>query len=358
MRRLSPSLRFWKEKIVAFVEQRGQWYRVIFRYQGKRFTHTLKTQDRSVAEGLKGGIEKTLMLLGQKLLVVPPGVDVLSFVFSMGQMGEAPALVEASSDAADTPITLEQLKDRYIETHSAGAMEQNSLDTVAMHLRHFIKTLGAGFTVERLTLAKLQDHVNRRARNKGIRKRPLSPVTIRKEIATLRATWNWAGQMGLVTGPFPNRGLTYPKTDEKPPFQTRKEIEGQISLGLTKLEARELWDCLFLTLPEIERFLKFVESKAGHPFIHPMCCFAAHTGARRSEMLRARISDVDLGSGTVLIRERKRAKGNARPVGWPCPSSSLACLRTGWPFIPVGSTFSAFSPTSLGAKKDAPNPPV
>jgi integrase len=40
-----------------------------------------------------------------------------------------------------------------------------------------------------------------------------------------------------------------------------------------------------------------------------MFCFAAHTGARRSELLRARINDVDLEAATVCIHERKRAKG-------------------------------------------------
>ena len=29
------------------------------------------------------------------------------------------------------------------------------------------------------------------------------------------------------------------------------------------------------------------------PWIHPLFCFAAHTGARRSEILRALVADVD-----------------------------------------------------------------
>ena len=34
--------------------------------------------------------------------------------------------------------------------------------------------------------------------------------------------------MGLVSGHFPNRGLVFPKADEKPPFMTRPEIERRI----------------------------------------------------------------------------------------------------------------------------------
>ena len=30
---------------MAFVEKRGEWHRVVFRHQGKRYTHTLNTKD-------------------------------------------------------------------------------------------------------------------------------------------------------------------------------------------------------------------------------------------------------------------------------------------------------------------------
>lgn len=51
-----------------------------------------------------------------------------------------------------------------------------------------------------------------------------------------------------------------------------------------------------------------------------MFCFAAHSGACRSEMLRARIRDVDLEAATVTIHERKRARGQAhQPAGGAAP---------------------------------------
>jgi len=294
---------------MAFLEQRGDRFRVIFRHGGRRYTHTLKTADESVAHGLKGGIEKTLMLLDQKVLRVPAGVEVLSFIVGNGQVEPAQEKREPPNGELQKDITLGELKEHYIQTHSAGTMEKNSLDTVNMHLRHFIKTLGVNFSMQALTLAKLQEHVNRRAKRKGIRNRPLSPTTIRKEVASLRAAWNWAVQMGFMTGIFPGRGLRYPKTEEKPPFQTWQEIERQIARGVTAAEERDLWDCLFLSLSEIAELLQFARGMARHPFIYPMFCFAGHTGARRSEILRARINDVDLEAGTVCIHERKRAKG-------------------------------------------------
>ena len=51
--------------------------------------------------------------------------------------------------------------DRYTETHSGGAMEENSLGTVKMHLRHFVESLGARFPVQTLSAASLQEHIDR-----------------------------------------------------------------------------------------------------------------------------------------------------------------------------------------------------
>lgn len=42
---------------------------------------------------------------------------------------------------------------------------------------------------------------------------------------------------------------------------------------------------------------------------YPMCCFAAYTGARRSEILRTKVADVDLAAKTVTIHEKKRVRG-------------------------------------------------
>lgn len=54
--------------------------------------------------------------------------------------------------------------------------------------------------------------------------------------------------------------------------------------------------------------LHFVESNASHECLYPMCAVAAFTGARRSEICRALVSDVDLPNSTITIRERKRSK--------------------------------------------------
>jgi integrase len=277
-------------------------FKVCFRFRGRSYKKSLKTTNRQDAEIILGGVKRTLLRLEQNLLELPPDADVLTFVLSDGKQAEKPSRPQV--------VTLQDLIDGYTAACSVGAMEENSLDTTKMHLRHFVATLGKGFAVGSLKLADLQRHVERRAKKRGIRKRLLSPTTIRKEVATLRAAWNWGVQAGLLSGPFPHRGLKYPKSTEKPPFQTWEEIERQIQAGgLDAIQQRDLWDCLYLTPPQIEELLEFVKTQAAHGFLYPMFAFAAHTGSRRSEMLRALVTDIDFTGETVLIREKKRARG-------------------------------------------------
>jgi integrase len=52
--------------------------------------------------------------------------------------------------------------------------------------------------------------------------------------------------------------------------------------------------------------LEVVRHRKRLPQAYPMFVFAAHTGARRSEIRRSRISDFDFESETVQIREKKK----------------------------------------------------
>ncbi len=270
---------------------------------GKQFKKTVKTTNRSEAEAIRIRLEENIGLVQRGRLQVPPEADIATFLLSDGKMTQPPKV-----EPSPKPLTLDELRNLYVNALSHGTMEANSLQTTKMHLKHFVTTLGAQFAITKLTLEDLQGHVDRRTKKK-YRGRPLNSVTLRKEIDSLRACWNWAVQSGKLSGAFPNHGLRYPRASEKPPFQTWEEIERQIARGgLTPAEEADLWDCLFLTLPEIDQLLAYVKEQTHVPFLYPMFAFAAHTGARRSEMLRVRIDDLDFASQTVLLREKKRSK--------------------------------------------------
>jgi integrase len=286
---------------MAALQERNGSYRVIFRHHGKQHTFTIGQVSKDDASDTVATVGNLLRGVEDGRIHIPAGVDVVSFIRQ-----RLAGLTRESDDTPEPPpvprngSTLGMLRDRYIDTHSNGTIEANSLATVRLHFSNFIRALGERLLLAELSHSYLQEYVNRRAKS-GI-----SPVTIRKELATVRAAWNWGAPMDLTTGPFPAKGLRYPKGQEKPPFMTWKQVERAIKAGG---DPAELWECVYLTLSEISELLGFVRGQARQPWIYPMVAFAAYTGARRSEMLRALVTDLDLTGNTALIREKKRSKG-------------------------------------------------
>ena len=81
----------------------------------------------------------------------------------------------------------------------------------------------------------------------------------------------WKGGLldGVLKTAIPLKGERLPKTQEKPPFQTWAEIACQIKQGvLSEAEEAELWDCLFLTVAEIDDLLEYVRRHATKPFVY------------------------------------------------------------------------------------------
>jgi integrase len=276
-------------------------FKVAFRFGGRRYKRRLDTRDRAEADRLAARLEETIKLVERGRLEIPEDVDLPTFLLSDGKVAQPPKVTEAA--------TLGELIDGYRRAHD-DAHEPTTLKTFEIHTKHLTGTFGRNFAVKGLKAADLQAHIDRRSKAKGRRGAKLSPATMKKELATFSGIWTWAARMGLVSGSFPNRGLVYPKSAQKPPFQTREEIERRVARGgLKPAEAAELWETLFLTLPEVEEVLAHVESAARHAFIFPMFVFAAHTGARRSELLRSRVEDLDFDARVVTVREKKRVKG-------------------------------------------------
>ena len=173
-----------------------------------------------------------------------------------------------------------------------------------VHRRSLEKHFGSRI-VESIDIPALQQFVNKRQKQKGLRGL-LSPTTIRKEITTLRTVWNWAKRSKILKEDFPDiKGLKYSKGREKPPYMPFRDVLNRTK-RLSEIEADELWECVFLTRQDLDELLEYVKSVARHPFVYPMFVFSMHTGARRSEMARARVTDLE--DGFVTLRELKRSR--------------------------------------------------
>ena len=133
--------------------------------------------------------------------------------------------------------------------------------------------------------------------------------------------------MGIVSGRCPADGLRYPKVRREAAVPDAAEIERQLP-GLPPKKAASCGNPL-PDLPEVERLLAHVKARAAHPWIHPLLATAAHTGARRGELLRMRVGDVDFAAGVVSIQERKRAHGRRTTRRVPL-STALAAILADW----------------------------
>jgi integrase len=302
-------------------------YKVCFRWKGRQYKKTVKTTDQGDAKAILRRLQENVGLVERGRMEMPDGADVAEFLLSDGKMGLPHKEPPQKPPEPPRPITLGELRDKYLDTLFNGAVEANTLDTVRLHLRHVVKTLGKDAPAQGLQFDDLQRHVDHRSR-KQYRGRPLSPVTLRKEVASFRACWNWGVAAKKVTLSFPGGGLRYPKKRQKPAFKTWQEVDWEVARGgLDEREQQDLWDCVFLTLPEIAQLLAHVKRTARQPFIYPMFAFAAHTGARRSEMLRVKLSDIDLDRQTVVLEEKKRVPGEVSSRRVPLSPFLTAELR-------------------------------
>ncbi len=308
---------------MASLEQQVQGgnYRVVFWLGGRKFSRTLKTSDEQAANAAVLRIEENIRLLERGRLEIPADADVATFLLSDGKLDKKPAI--------PVVLRLSDLIDAYRKHLPKDSLESNTLCTMDIHLKHLQRILTPKLIVNSVNQAHLQKYVEKRSSEKGRRARCVSAITIKKELATLRAIWNWGRRNGDVLTVLPLRDLKYPKTTEKAAFQTFHEIEAQLARGgLSSSEQEELWDCLFLTVAELKEVMKFVRRTAVHEYLYPMLVFATQTGARRSEMLRARVTDIDLLTNSVVLRERKRVRGQRTTRRVPLSTENRAVLET------------------------------
>jgi integrase len=297
---------------MASIQKKGDAWYCQFLYRRQRHTFAVGEVDEAEARAVAAKVGYLLMRLKQNLLDIPAGCDIVTFVrFDGNPPTDKPHLIAKEH-------TFEEVSDQFLQTFSNGAIEANTLCTARIHLNHATETLGKTFPLNALTHADLQRHITRRTSGETA----VAPVTVKKEIDTFRAAWNWASRTGMVTVDFPGSGLVYPKADERLPFMTWKEIDRRLAAGG---DPDTLWECLYLTAAEIAELLQFVRTLRAPPWVFPALLFVAHTGCRRSEMIRARTEDVN--DGVVTIREKKRVKGRRSSRRVPLSTELAATLR-------------------------------
>lgn len=238
-------------------------YHVAFRLGNQKLKKSLRTSDQRTAEARLHQVEENIRLLEKGRIVVPEDADIFEFLLSDGK-------IDGKLKENTKLRTLKQFDDAFLASIPDNSLEVETIKGMKIHLEHLYRVLNKSFLLISLRLEDLQGYVEFRSQDKGNRGRNLSPATIKKELATLRTLWNWARNAGHIVRVFPSRGLRYPKSIEKLPFQTWKEIKRKIETNqLTDDQQADLWECLFLTTSEITELLSDIKETALHPCLYP-----------------------------------------------------------------------------------------
>jgi len=295
---------------------------VRFRFNGRSYKRSLRTGNNREARAVLGRIEETILLIERGRLEMPVNADPAAFILSDGKR-----IGERRSGGA---LSLKQLFEVYEAELPPGSKEESTLQGERIHFKTLLRHLRGSIVAQSLSAADVQGFVLKRAKDKW-RGKFICPVTIKKELTTLKLVWNWAVQQDYLVGPSPVRGIKYGKPDEKPIFRTRAEIETILDRGgVSADEESAFWESLYLAREEVKELLEYVKAHARHAFIYPLFVLVAHTGARRSETLRARIDDFDFRSKTVQIREKKKSRQLAMTYRRVDLTDLLAATMKGW----------------------------
>jgi hypothetical protein len=185
-------------------------FHVVFRFGGRKCKRSLKTKSELRAKAACSRLEDNLGLLERGLLDIPAGADLAEFLLTDGKSHGQRKLPPS--------MPLGQLFDEYLQSIPDDSLEPQTLYVANIHIGHLKKAFWKHFSVHRLTEDDLQHYVIKRTKSKGRRGRPISTVTIKKELSTLRTLWNWARQRRYVSGDFPSRSLKFPKTADNRSF--------------------------------------------------------------------------------------------------------------------------------------------
>ena len=264
-----------------------------------------------------------LRLLKRNVVGLPSGCSIEEFMF---HRGKPPEYVTATANGRKE-LTLDDLRDAYFRSQEKK-LEATTLDGIRLHFDHLTRILGAKVQIPPMQRsmtssgmwigvpasgstptstrkarrekqsdcqaeAKLQEPAAAEGREARQAKTP--PVGRHDQEGDRQPAHRV--ELG-TTPPRPDRGIPRhwprPRQDRRRPLPFMTLGGGRATRVAGGDDPEQVWDCVYLRPDEIVELLEWVKARPVSPWVYPIFCFAAHTGARRSEIVRALPSDVDL----------------------------------------------------------------
>ncbi len=281
---------------MANLGQKNGVFHVRFRFQGKEYKKSLKTRNREDAEAAVHGVEQTIHLITIGKQTIPSLVDPGDFILSGG------CVSELQRHRRNTP-TVEQVVEEYLQnqTHKIAETYRSSQRTHLGHLKRFIGSK-AQRGIEKISRQDLDRFLQHRLEMRDA-------STVCRERNTLLRFFRWVISQEYISESPAVQLDPIPCGTDLPPFRTVEEIEKILKRGgMNPQEQKDVWECLYLSPPEIAELLELVRQNAQKRISYFLHAIPTYTGMRRGEVLRLTWVDLDLEERTVTARSRKQSR--------------------------------------------------
>jgi len=275
-----------------------QFFQVQFYFDGKAYKRSLGKTTELKAERVRERVEKRLQEVKAGFLQPPQeGHDVAEY-FVYGRTVKPSPKGEAGS--ATVP-SYETTKESYLGYEKVRLAETH-YKTKMVHLGNFKKFLAgrADEPISGIRLSDVQTYVVKR-------RKKVKPVTVNKELKTLRHFFAEAMKHGHIES-NPAQGAELLKEGGSlVRFRTLEEIEKELKRGgYTEEQERELRASRYLSGTEVAELLKTCEER--DPELLPLVTTYAFTGMRRGEALRLEWQHIDFDRRAIRAGSRKQSR--------------------------------------------------
>src|SRR3954447_18041526 len=122
---------------MAWLQQRNGSWRVLFRYGGQQHTFLLGEVKEREAEAVCAKVDYWLIRLKQKLVHLPAGCDIVTFVQHDGNPPEHAAIAAVERKE----LSLNDLRQAYLASQEEK-LEETTLNGINLHFNHLERILG------------------------------------------------------------------------------------------------------------------------------------------------------------------------------------------------------------------------
>lgn len=147
---------YYRGYCMAWLEQRGDKFRIAFRFRGEKFRVNLKATEPKEANGCLARLEENLRLVERGRLEVPPGADLGLFLISDGKLEKPVEVVRT--------VRLSELFRTYQTEFTAGAKEVITRAMEDIHMKHLTRIIGGDTLLASVTAGTVQKFVDTRSR--------------------------------------------------------------------------------------------------------------------------------------------------------------------------------------------------